>query len=201
LLYFKHGSLLESFGGPERALKQDSSQKKKEEEVDIRSLQPRDRSRIEGMVLSSGKFNDMEVATALELVDEALKKGEEGSGYTFAVLEERKGGRSVVKGYACYGPTPLTEGVYDLYWIVVDPEDQGRGFGRLLMEHVERQVVKRGGRMILIETSSQETYGATIRFYNRAGYDLVARIKDFYRIGDDKLIFSKELSRVQADRS
>jgi ribosomal protein S18 acetylase RimI-like enzyme len=201
LLYFQHSSLLESFGGLERALKQDSSQEKKEEEVSIRSLQRRDRSRIEEMVLSSGKFNDMEVATALELVDEALKKGEETSGYTFAVLEDRKGERTVVKGYACYGPTPLTQGVYDLYWIVVDPEAQGKGFGRLLMEHVERQVVKRGGRMILIETSSQETYGATIRFYNRAGYELVARIKGFYRIGDDKLIFSKELSRVQAVHS
>jgi ribosomal protein S18 acetylase RimI-like enzyme len=54
--------------------------------------------------------------------------------------------------------------------------------------------MKRGGRMLLIETSSQETYGATIRFYERNGYQLMARIKNYYRIGDDKLVFSKELT-------
>src|SRR5512136_417837 len=157
----------------------------------IRSVNPRDRSRIKEMVISSGKFNQEEIETALELVDEALEIGEE-SGYLIVVLEVGKE-HPGVKGYACYGPTPLTQGVYDLYWIVVDPADQGKGFGRILIEHVEQEVARRGGRMLLIETSSQETYGATIRFYERSGYELIARIKNFYRIGDDKLVFSKEL--------
>jgi ribosomal protein S18 acetylase RimI-like enzyme len=61
------------------------------------------------------------------------------------------------------------------------------------LEYVEHEVIKQGGRMLLIETSSQESYGATIRFYERNGYQLAARIKDFYRIGDDKLVFSKVL--------
>jgi ribosomal protein S18 acetylase RimI-like enzyme len=161
----------------------------------IRSLVSSDRPRIEEMVVSSGKFNDPEIATALELVDESLERGEEGSGYIFAVIEDNEGDSMAVKGYACYGPTPLTQGVYDLYWIVVDPADQGKGFGRYLIEYVERDVVSRGGRMLLIETSSQETYGSTIRFYERSGYELVARIKNFYRIGDDKLVFAKELMK------
>jgi ribosomal protein S18 acetylase RimI-like enzyme len=157
----------------------------------IRSLEPGDRSRIAEMVASTGKFNDEEVATALELVDHALRDGE-GSGYVFAVIEE-PAGDAVIKGYACYGPTPLTQGVYDLYWIVVDPSAQGKGLGRLLTRHVEKDVVGRGGRMLLIETSSQESYVPTVRFYERTGYQLAARIRNFYRIGDDKLIFSKDL--------
>jgi len=161
-------------------------------EKSIRKIEPRDRSRIEDMVVSSGKFNDVEIETALELVDDALKEGE-ASGYIFVVLEYGKE-HPVLHGYACYGPTPLTQGVYDLYWIVVDPAAQRKGFGRYLLEYVESDIIKRGGRMLLIETSSQETYSATIRFYERNGYQLVARIKNFYRIGDDKLVFSKELS-------
>jgi ribosomal protein S18 acetylase RimI-like enzyme len=161
-------------------------------EWSIRQLEPRDRPFIEKMVISTGKFNVVEVATALELVDEALARGEE-SGYLFAVLEYGKK-HSVVQGYACYGPVPLTQGAYDLYWIVVDPASQGKGFGSHLLRYVETDVLRRGGRMILIETSSQESYGATIRFYKKAGYKLVARIKNFYRIGDDKLVFSKELT-------
>ena len=156
----------------------------------IRPLEPTDRSPIEAMVVSSGKFNRVEIDTAMELVDEALESGEK-SGYIFAVLETPK---TKVRGYACYGPVPLTESAYDLYWIVVDPASQGSGFGQRLLQYVEQDVRSRGGSMILIETSSQESYGATIRFYERSGYDLAARIRNFYKIGDDKLVFQKELS-------
>ena len=158
---------------------------------DIRKLERRDRFRIEEIVAAAGTFNDMEIRTALELVDEYLEKGE-SSGYCFAVIGGVKG-RPRLGGYACYGPTPLTGGVYDLYWIVVAPEAQGRGLGRSLLGHVERDVVARGGRMLLIETSSQETYARTVDFYLRNGYAQEARVRDFYRPGDDKLIFRKEL--------
>ncbi len=158
----------------------------------IRQLEPRDRSRIEEMVVSSGKFNDVEIETALELADDTLKEGDE-SDYIFVVLEYGKE-HPALHGFACYGPTPLTQGVYDLYWIVVDPAAQRKGLGRYLLEYVERDVTKRAGRMLLIETSSQETYSATIRFYDKNGYQLAARIKNFYRIGDDKLVFLKELT-------
>ena len=161
------------------------------DQTHIRQLERRDRPVIEKMVVSSGKFNEVEVATALELVDEALARGEE-SGYFFAVLEHGNK-HPVVQGYACYGPVPLTQGAYDLYWIVVDPASQGKGFGRHLLEYVEADVLRRGGRMILIETSSQESYGATVRFYERSGYHLAARIRNFYKVGDDKLVFQKEL--------
>jgi GNAT superfamily N-acetyltransferase len=167
-------------------------QKEPNHDARIRPIKPRDRSRIEEIVVSSGKFNQEEIGTAMELVDEALEKGEK-SDYIIIVLEAGKE-HPTVQGYGCYGPTPLTQGVYDLYWIATDPAAQGKGFGRRLLEYVERDTVKRGGRMLLIETSSQEAYGPAIRFYKRNGYELVARIKNFYRIGDDKLVFSKELT-------
>jgi hypothetical protein len=56
--------------------------------------------------------------------------------------------------------------------------------------------------MLLVETSSQETYGGTIQFYERTGYELVGKIKDYYKSGDDKLIFAKRLGAgVSADVS
>jgi ribosomal protein S18 acetylase RimI-like enzyme len=161
--------------------------------VHIRALEPGDRSRIGEIVIASGNFNEDEIAVARELVDSALQAGE-ASGYIIVVLEDRTR-NPAVQGYACYGPTPLTQGVYDLYWIAVDPEVQGSGFGRKLINYVENDVMRRGGRMLLIETSSQESYRGTIHFYERSGYELAARIRNFYRIGDDKLVFSKELRR------
>ena len=60
----------------------------------------------------------------------------------------------------------------------------------------------RGGQMLLVETSSQETYGGTIQFYEKSGYVMVGKIKEYYRPGDDKLIFVKKLSqRIPPDRT
>jgi ribosomal protein S18 acetylase RimI-like enzyme len=62
-----------------------------------------------------------------------------------------------------------------------------------LLKFAEEEIVRRGGRLLLIETSSQETYGGTIQFYERTGYELAGRVADYYKTGDDKLIFAKRL--------
>ncbi len=157
-------------------------------EPSIRSLRASDRAAIARIVRSTGNFTPAEIETALELVDEALADGE-ASGYVIDVLEDD--GRVV--GYVCIGPTPLTDGTWDLYWIAVERTGQGKGYGQRLLRHAETEVRRRGGRLLLIETSSQESYGATIRFYERAGYRLEARIRNFYRPGDDKLVFARDL--------
>ena len=46
---------------------------------------------------------------------------------------------------------------------------------------------------MLIETSSQESYAPTLNFYKRNGYRIEACIHNFYRPGDDKLVFAKDL--------
>ncbi|HEY8021902.1 MAG TPA: GNAT family N-acetyltransferase [Thermoanaerobaculia bacterium] len=155
----------------------------------IRAIAPADRGRLLEIVTAVGNFTPAEVETAMEVIDEGLAGSGRGD-YYLNVLEDD--GRVV--GYECHGPTPLTDGTYDLYWIAVDPTSQGGGRGRALLAHAEEDVRRRRGRLLLIETSSQESYNATKRFYERSGYPLVARIPDFYRLGDDKLIYAKYLS-------
>ncbi|MCC7284228.1 MAG: hypothetical protein IT556_17730, partial [Acetobacteraceae bacterium] len=41
-------------------------------------------------------------------------------------------------GWACFGPTPCTEGAWDLYWVVVHPGAQGAGLGRDLVDAAAR---------------------------------------------------------------
>lgn len=153
-----------------------------------RPLEPADRAEIAQLVRRVGVFSAAEIDTALELVDAWLAKGE-ASDYICWVIEDENG----VRGYVCIGPTPLTNGTFDLYWIAVDPSAQGRGYGQALTRLAENEARARGGRLLLIETASQETYAPTVRFYESAGYELVSRIADFYRIGDDKLTFAKRL--------
>ena len=156
----------------------------------VQPLEDHDLAAVERIVSEVAVFSPDEVETALELIDEWLAEGE-ASGYLTYVLKEGKAGD--VRGYVCFGPTPLTESTWDLYWVAVDPATQGKGYGQKLLAFAEAEVKRRGGRLLLIETASQEAYGATVRFYERAGYELVSRIRDFYRAGDDKLTFAKTL--------
>lgn len=159
----------------------------------IRPLRAADRPAVTRILESVGNFTPTEIATALELVDAWLSTGE-SSDYYCLVLDASPDPQHIdVQGYVCYGPTPLTESTFDLYWIAVDRSAQGKGYGRLLIEVTEQDVRRRHGTLLLIETSSQESYGATIHFYERAGYALVARVPNFYRAGDDKLVFAKSV--------
>jgi ribosomal protein S18 acetylase RimI-like enzyme len=159
--------------------------------VAVRPLQAKDRETVHGILLHTGFFSDLEVTTALELIDEWLTTGEV-SGYLCYVAADPS--TDAVLGYVCVGPAPLTDGTYDLYWIAVDPDIQGRGVGRALLGCAEHEVERRHGRLLLIETSSQEVYQSTVRFYERCGYAQLARIADYYRTGDDKLLFGKYLT-------
>ena len=158
----------------------------------IRPLVAADRSGVFRILESAGNFTPEEVATALELIDEWLDLGEH-SGYLTYVLEAEGEESKEVLGYVSFGPTPLTESTYDLYWIAVDKSKHRGGVGKKLMKFTEEETLRRGGRMLLIETSSQETYGGTIQFYERSGYELVGKIPEYYKPGDDKLIFAKRV--------
>lgn len=104
-----------------------------------------------------------------------------------------------VAGYACFGATPMTLGTWDLYWIAVDPALHGRGIGTVLMRAVEDAIRAEGGRLVIIETASKPSYDATRRFYERhAGCREVARVPDFYAVGDDKVMYAIELHRSPA---
>jgi ribosomal protein S18 acetylase RimI-like enzyme len=166
----------------------------------IRPLVAADRSGVFRILENAGNFTPAEVGIALELIDEWLELGEH-SGYLTYVLEARDPEKSEVLGYVCFGPTPLTESTFDVYWIAVDKSKHRGGVGKRLLKFSEEEVVRRGGKMLLIETSSQETYGGTIQFYERTGYELVGKIPEYYKPGDDKLIFAKRLApSVPEDR-
>lgn len=158
----------------------------------IRPMVPADRSGVFRILENAGNFTPEEVATALELIDEWLELGEH-SGYLTYVLESHGEEAAEVLGYVSFGPTPLTESTYDLYWIAVDKSKHRGGVGKRLMKFTEEETLRRGGKLLLIETSSQETYGGTIQFYERTGYELVGKIPEYYKPGDDKLIFAKKL--------
>lgn len=145
---------------------------------------------VRTMAEATGFFRPDEVEIAVELVSDRLERGP-SSDYCFVLADDEEG-RLV--GYTCYGEIGCTIGSYDLYWIVVAPDQQGRGLGRLLLAETERRIRDLGGRRVYIETSSLEKYAPTQEFYLRCGYGLEARLEDFYQPGDAKLVYARSLS-------
>ncbi len=139
---------------------------------------------------SAGVFSRVEQAVAVELIETLLRDGRK-SGYH--VLFVDLDGRTV--GYCIWGPIPMTAASWDLYWIVVDPACRGAGLGQRLLGEAERDVARRGGATVYVETSSRPDYAHTRRFYRKAGYRRVARLPDFYAAGDDKIIYRKYVGR------
>jgi len=146
-----------------------------------------DGPQIQSITARAGVFNEEEVECVAILWEEYLTQGPEVCGYNFIV--EREGDQ--VLGFACYGPRDLTSGVFDLYWVAVDPNCRRGGVGRRLLNVSEEAAQKAGARMIIAETSCTGPYDATRNFYDRMGYTMEACIKDFYSIGDDLAIFIK----------
>ncbi len=157
----------------------------------IVSASQNDGEQIKQITARVGVFNADEVKSLGEIWDEYAAYGAETSGYYFIV---DKDGDQVL-GYACYGPRDyaLAPGVFDLYWIAVNPETRRGGVGRRLILASEDASRQMGGRMLIVETSGTAHYEPARKFYSSAGYNLEARIKDFYAEGDDLNIFVKRL--------
>jgi ribosomal protein S18 acetylase RimI-like enzyme len=151
-------------------------------------MQPRDKTAVTTILHATPEFLSHEVVIAEELIDCYLSKGKL-SGYFIEVAEDAE----QVTGYVCWGDTPLTEGTWDIFWIAVDRTLQGKGIGVALMATAEKAIYEAGGRLSVVETSGKPDYNKTRHFYTAHGYKEEARIKDFYTVGDDKVIMVKRL--------
>lgn len=153
-------------------------------------MRAQDKAAVLGLVRATGFFTPAEVAVAEELIDIYLERPDQ-TDYDVVVVEDEVAEAATPVGYMTWGPTPLAEDAYDLYWMAVAPSQQGKGRGKELVRWLEAEVGRRNGRIIVIETSSQPKYRGTRQFYIDLGYNEVARIPDFYRAGDDRVIYAK----------
>ena len=151
----------------------------------IREVVAEDRNDLLGILEATGVFRDYEINVADEVIQDSVKTPSSYRSCCFINETDR------AIGYVCWGPVPCTSGTFDLYWIAVHPDFQGYGIGKQLLQHAEADARKQGGRLMLIETSSVSEYEGTRSFYLRNGYNLLATIPDFYRQGDNKIVYGK----------
>ncbi len=152
----------------------------------IRNARQADTSKIDNILKKITAFTGEEVDIAMELVNIATSNYNQTDYYLFVYEDNDK-----VWGYYCIGRRPLTDAVYDLYWIVADPDSDKKGIGKILLEHAERFVQEHNGRWLIVETSSKESYSKARNFYMRNNYSIIAEINNFYRVGDNLVVFGK----------
>ncbi|MEM9493307.1 MAG: GNAT family N-acetyltransferase [Myxococcota bacterium] len=155
----------------------------------IRPPRSDERDAILALAGATGLFEPQELDVLGDTLAEYFDAGA-GAGPSWLVLDD--GNRLVATAY--YAPEPMTEGTWNLYFIGVHPDHQGQGRGRALLGHVERDLAKRGQRLLIVETSGLPDFARTRDFYHKCGYTEEARIRGFYRAGDDKVVFCKSLN-------
>ena len=98
----------------------------------IRRLKQDDAAKIKLLLDDIPNFTDNEVKVAMELVDIAASNPLQ-TDYNIFVYDNE----GDVLGYHCTGRRALTDGVYDLYWIVSNSGSTIKGIGSMLLKHAE----------------------------------------------------------------
>lgn len=96
-------------------------------------------------------------------------------------------------GVAYMAPEKMTNGTWNLYWIAIHPEHQQRGRGNALLDHIQKWLVQKQQRILLVETAGSDDFDYVRSFYANNGFEPEARIRDFYEEGVDKVVFRKLL--------
>jgi ribosomal protein S18 acetylase RimI-like enzyme len=156
--------------------------------ITIRPIEARDRSQLLELVRLQDNFNAQEVEVAIEVIDDTLDPAKNDYFILVAVRE----GQGVV-GFLCYGDIPMTDRRFDLYWVAVDPALGRQGVGRLLLSRMEAELREQGPAKVYVDTSSTPGYDRARGFYEKNGYQVACVLHNFYRDGDDKVIYLKEL--------
>ena len=156
----------------------------------IRPMVEKDRASLLSMLIKTRSFTSAEIDVAMELIDIVLKDQIQKDYQIYCMVDDQ----DQAIGYLCYGPTPMTQGTFDLYWIAVDPDFQEQGVGSKLLSFLEEVVKAEGGRLILADTSTIPHYEKTQKFYLKNGFQEVARVLDYYHPGNDRITFCRRLT-------
>jgi ribosomal protein S18 acetylase RimI-like enzyme len=97
-------------------------------------------------------------------------------------------------GVAYCAPEPVTDGTWNLLMLWTRHDRHGQGHGSALVSHVEKILIERGVRLLIVETSGSAAFETARAFYDRCGFTQEARIQNFFAAGDDKIVYTKPLS-------
>ncbi len=94
---------------------------------------------------------------------ESLQQQREAGQHFFGLYQN-----DVIAGFASV--SALEKDTYKLNKIYVKPDFQGKGYGQLLLGHLEQEVLKLNGKSLLLNVNR---YNKARKFYERQGFTVV----------------------------
>jgi ribosomal protein S18 acetylase RimI-like enzyme len=157
----------------------------------IRLMTETDTDAVVRLVVAAEMFSAEDSGIVRDLLRHYLEALPEGH---VCVVDDDAG---EIVGVAYYQPKGPADRVWDLTLIAVRPDVQGTGRGSTLLHHVERDLVARDQRLLLVDTSGTAQYDRTRDFYVKCGYTREARIRDYWQDDDDLVVFAKRLASTR----
>ena len=96
-------------------------------------------------------------------------------------------------GVAYCAAEAMTSGTWNLLMLWIKEGFDGQGFGKALVEQIEKELAHRQARLLIVETSQLPEFESARQFYARLNFTLEAEVKNFFDAGDNKLIYTKSL--------
>lgn len=149
----------------------------------IRALQRDDLADVRHVLDTSGLFPSEMLADMAE----PFLTGVSPSSWLVAIGE----GRALAFAYCA--SERMTDGTHNLLAIAVASDHQRSGVGGALLRQLESSLRRTDARLLLVETSTDPDQDGARAFYARQGFTEEARIRDFYALGQTKVVFWKKL--------
>ena len=157
----------------------------------IRPITHDDVETVVAIAVEAGLFSEDESAFLDKMLSDYFDHSKD-DGHTCIIIEEAGEGL----GVAYYEPARATDRTWYLTMIGVRPDRQGRGYGSELLKYVEQALQTDGQRILLVETLGIAEFAQTRAFYKKCGYTKEAQVRDYYAVGDDMVLFRKDLNSV-----
>jgi ribosomal protein S18 acetylase RimI-like enzyme len=154
----------------------------------IKELESKDRGGVLQVIKEVDLFNAGELEYMTGLVDAYIAgSSEEGHYWIVAYTND------TLIGVAYYAPENFAQEVYNLYFLGIKPQNQGQGTGTKMIKYIESELKEAEQRILLVETSGLPEFENTRNFYLKQGFVREGVIREYYKAGDDKVIFWKKL--------
>ena len=157
------------------------------ENVNIRTMKPAD---VEHTVEMIALYNPEHARCALRDFN-AYFSAPSGE-HNCYIVAEISGGITGCAGYI----RDNDEDARDVYWMVyiyVHPDYYRRGLGTRLSMELEARLRKLHARKIYVDVGNAEDQLEAVAFHTKRGYVKEGELVDYFRDGENKLIFGKKL--------
>jgi D-alanine-D-alanine ligase len=171
-----------------RGKKRITVQTKKTGATSVRRATAKDREAVQRISESLNKQSRECLDATLGRLTASLAEDSTGS-YHFLVAERPAG----VVGYVSFARSNGSADAFGLFDLAVAQAVQGQHVGRDLFHAVETEVQAAGGRLVVVESSSNPRQTGARQFLLHQGLRLVGDIPDFHREGESKLTYVKYL--------